>query len=898
MVNRDIVFSLDREFRHEFYDLKDVFYTREYIYNFEFSFHINNNDVPVNSINIYKNGILYKDCQVFQNSNNDYQVKDDNWIKYGNNNFAVEIILEGGRIYKNDFYLKVLNGYSQDDLDIESFSTYGLHENFSPLNVILRVNTQQTIDRVLLYYHISPNTQINGKSYISPESATAEHYDSKDIKWSYLGQMELKNQQYQFTHLIFDTTMQEQKSYLYKAVIVTNSEFKKQVSMNTVIKPNSFSLNTIQYRDAETKQKGYDIYGGIVGRIMTSLDDPNGLNPMFNDKLFEMVIDKTDTCSYLTIDIDGCYHFIAEKYHVDYMRRVYTKNQTDRDPNYFEIYGDGMATYVIDENRNIYQKDNCRFTMKLICGDNIYVSFDIKPLNDASLAVRTEKTANNVIRYKAEDKVEYLDSVAEDKTVSANSTEGHFKYSKDDKRLLFVDSKTEQETNVAITMYQKYFDECDYCLYNSENFYFIRFNEYGINVVKYDGINFDEVKYKTSLTNQTLNFVKKNNVVCFDKDDNLFIRFINTDGTNVLEKVIVEKNELKVIDCSEMVVMAYNDLRKKIFGYINNIEYVKQGTINYFITSDSNDYSTIERVFDSCGYDDYNLKFSVQELTFKLSVPIKVQFREPASNVIITFRTDMNIDCKSDVLFYDDNYVIGNPRINYNIDCDTLKYSYTDKGLNLIAQTGYEKLNGKWFLRFSNAMKSYTKDDYADFKQCTLYLNSSRIYNLKPEDVYGKGTKRTTFMYRDLCRMRAIRVEYNLVDLMLYKDGELLITRINTELKQQVSQKTEKTHLFYEKYNAYTAEQLMTFETLLMQAHQYKKTERTMYIYTISDRDSVSVGGITSKWREMQPITSISSTPDKVRNSFMLSYTYQYPLNIKNRQNYLKDLYIRDQSGE
>ena len=44
--------------------------------------------------------------------------------------------------------------------------------------------------------------------------------------------------------------------------------------------------------------------------------------------------------------------------------------------------------------------------MKLICGDNIYVSFDIKPLNDASLAVRTEKTANNVIRYKTEDKVE------------------------------------------------------------------------------------------------------------------------------------------------------------------------------------------------------------------------------------------------------------------------------------------------------------------------------------------------------------------------------------------------------------------------------------------------------------------------------------------------------------
>jgi hypothetical protein len=83
-----------------------------------------------------------------------------------------------------------------------------------------------------------------------------------------------------------------------------------------------------------------------------------------------------------------------------------------------------------------------------------------------------------------------------------------------------------------------------------------------------------------------------------------------------------------------------------------------------------------------------------------------------------------------------------------------------------------------------------------------------------------------------------------------------------------------------------------------MQSQEYEKTERKMYIYSISDRDSLSVGGITNKWIKMGQITSISSTPEKVRNSFALSYTYQYPLNIKNRQNYLKDLYIRDQSDQ
>lgn len=896
MVNRDIVFDLGREFRHEVYDLKDVFYSREYIYNFEFSVHINNNDTPVNSIVIYKNGELYKSCQIFENGNNDYQVKDDNWIKYGNNNFMVEVILEGGKIYRNDFYLKVLSGYAKDDLDIESFSTYGLHENFSPLNVILRVNTQHTIDRVLLYYHIAPNTQINGKSYISKESATAEHYDSKDIKWSYLGKMELKNQQYQFSHLIFDTTMQEQRFYIYKAVIVTNNELKKTVSMVTAIKPNSFSVNTIQYRNAETLLTGYDIYGGIVGHMITPIDDPEGLDFKFNGKRFELIIDKQEDINYLTIDIDDCYKFIAEKVHVDYKRRVYTKNQTDRDPNYFEIYGDGMATYTIDKNRNLYQRDNCRFTMKLTCGDNTYVSFNIKPLNDSSLAVRTEKTANNIIRYSSDGTTKFLDSETVDKTVSVNSTEGHFRYSKDDKRLLFVDTEFETETNVAITMYQDYFDKADYYLYNEENFYFIRYDEYGIHVVKFDGINFDETDYKHELTDKTLAYIKTHNVVCFDKNNNLFIRFINSDGLNILEKIVIEKNEMQVYDCSEMVVMAFNDLRKEMFKYLEDIEYLKSGTINYFISLEGNDYDTLQRTFDTMGYDDFNLKFSVQELKFDLNTHIKVKFKEPTSGTNVTFYADMKICCESDVLFYNDNYVIGNPCISFSINDDNLQYTHSEKRQNLVAQTGYEKLNGKWYLKFSGAMKSHTKDDYAKFKQCQLFLGSARTYNLHPEDVYGVGTDKTTFMYKDIYNLRVIRLAYNLLELMLYKDGEYLITVVNTELKQQVSQKREKTHLLYEDYYKYTDEQLMTFETLLMQAHQYEKTERTMYIYTVSDRDSVSVGGITSKWREMSQFTSISNTPEKVRNSFVLTYTYQYPLNIKNRQNYLRDLYIRDQS--
>lgn len=894
MVNRDIVFELGNEYQHEVYNIKDVFYTREYVYNFEFKFHVNNNDVPINNVIIYKNGLVYNECKVYQNGMNDYEVKDDNWIKYGNNNYAVEIVLEGGRIYKNDFYLKVLSGYVEDDMVVESFSTYGLHENYSPLDILLQVDTKYTIDRVLLYYHIAPLTQINSKSWISAESADNEHFDSKEIKWSYLGQMELKNSQYVYTHLLFDTTMREEnRTLLYKAVVVTTNELKKVITMSTMIKPNTMSVNTIQYVGTE-KNKGYDIYGGVVGRIKCPIgNDGEVLNPQYDGKIFEMMIDKKETTSYLTIVVDKNYRFQSENIHVDYMRRLFNKNQTNKDPNYFEIYGEGFITLTVDEERHIYHKDKCRFVMKLSCGDDIIVSFNITPASDSSLAIRTEKTINNIIKYSSDGEECILDSEAVDKSVTLNSKTGWFRYSKNTSEFRFYDiDRDDEETVLAIGMSIDYFKNSDFRIYNGDNFYFINYDEYGIHIVKYDGINYDKIDYKVTLTEQTLKYIKSHNVCCFDKDDNLYFRFINFDNSNVLEKIIVEKNELTVIDCSDMLTMAYNELRKRIVEYVDNLEYITVSNVNYYISSSSN-FDVMQRDFKTMGYDDFNLQLSVQELTYDINMPINVQFKELSSNVKINFTTNMRIKCVSDVLFYDNNYSIGNPRFDFEINCDNLVYSHKDKGKNLIPQIGYEKLNNRFFFKFSKPFTSSSADDYANFKYLTLYRGSSRLYDVQPQDVYGRDTTKTSFLYRDLCHTRIIGVAYNILDILVYQNGKVLITRINTELKEQLYQKIVPTDIVFEEYYSYTDEQLSTFETLLMQSYLYDTTTRTMYIFSITDRDSLSVIGIDNKYRPMEQISSISGTPQIIRKSFMLSYTYAYPLNIKNRSTYLLDLHVK-----
>lgn len=890
MVNRDIVFELDTSFQHDVYCTKDVFYTREYLYNFSFKCHINNNENPINSVTVYKNGEVYTDCKIFQNGDNDYEIKDNRWIKFGNNNYAVEVVLEGGKVYKNDFYLKVLSGYTKDDIKIESFATYGLHENYSNLDIILKANTSHTIDRVALYYHIIPLTQINEKSYISEQSKNNEKYDSKDLKWSFLGYMSAKNKQYTFRHLLFDTTMKDvERTVLYKAVIVTTNELHKEVVMSTIIKPNSMSLNTISYLQTD-KQKNYDIFGGIVGKINSPISsEQTVLNPEYNGKMFELVIDKRGNRSYLTIEIDGRYRFEAENIHIDYMRRLFNKNQTNKDPNWFQIYGEGISTLTVDKTKNIYKKDNCRFTMILWCGDDTSVEFNLTPLNDSSLAVRTDKTVNDTIRYSSDGNTILFDSSVKDKTVDVNKKTGFFIYN-NDIDIIFVESESKKETRLPIQESLDYIKNCDYRIYNQDNFYYISYDEYGIHIVKYDGINYNKIDYATQITDKTLEYLKNNNVVCFDNSDNLLIRFINSDETNVLTKIVLERNELNVYDCSDMVTDIFNEIRKDILSYVDNLEYITDGNLNYYITREDG-YDVVERKFNSMGYDVFNFGLSLQMFTFEIKLPISVMFKNPKTNTSTTFRTYINVKCEDDIQIFNTNYACGNKRFSYTINDDNLKVSYKDKMKNVVIKSAYERLNKRYFLKFHKMFSSTSSNDFGVFKDLYLYRNSYSMYKINPYDVYGE--EREYFVYKDLSNVRVIQIEHNIIELLNYRNGELIVTGVNLELKKRIYQYKYKTNIMFEEYCSYTNDQLKTFETLLSKTYLFTTTPRTMYIFAINDYNTLSVSGIDTRLHKLSLIPSISGTPDKVRNSYMLRYVYDFPLNIKNRNTYLRDLSFR-----
>lgn len=888
MVNKDIVFELRNEFRHEVYNGKDVFYSREYLYDFDFKFHVNNNDVSINNVIIYKNGVEYYDCIVIQNAMNEYEIKDNKWIKFGNNNYTVEIILDGGLIYKNDFYLKVLSGYVQDDVKIIDFATYGIHENYSYLDVMLKVDTKFVVDRVLLYYHIVPLTQINEKSYISPQSIENERYDTKNIKWSFIGNMEMKNYQFQYRHLLFDITMENTpRTLLYKAVIITNNELKKYVTMSTVINPNTMSLNTITYNNLTNNYKNYDIYGGIVGRLDCALSKDNQvLNPEFHDKLFELKIDKRGSRSFLSIIIDDVYVFETENIHIDYMRRVFNKNQSNRDPNWFQIYGEGITTLMIDKERNLYKKDNCRFSMILWCGDDIFTEFNITPFNDSTLAVTTRKTANNIIKYSYNGKTTLFDSVYKDKLVDANAKTGFLTYVKNEDKVYF--NTNNEKIKLDVTESTEYIKNCDHIIYNKSNFYYITYDEYGIHIIRSDGINFDKQEYLVSLTQQTLNYIKKRNVVTFDNKDLLLIRFINFDYENILQKIIIERNELTVIDCNEMLVNAYNDLRTDLYSYIDNINYITYEKTKYYINRTGN-YEILERKYAPMEYDIFNQKMSVHQLLYSVKVEINVKFKSAVNNEDVNYKSYMIIKCVDDVKFYDDNYVHGNVRFEYTIEDNLLHVKSPMKEKNLALRVAYERVNKRYFFKFSKPKSSVSNTDYGYFNELVLYRTSHAIYHVKVQDIYGNDTTKDSFLYKDVCQTRVIQVEYNIIDLVTFNEGRYVVTGINTELKRQIYQKKYRSDMFFEDYYSYTTDQLKSFENLLSQTYLYDTVPRKMLIFSLSDYDNLYVFGINSKIHRMKQIPSLSGDPT-TRNSYMIQYIYDYPLNIKNRNAYLKNI--------
>jgi hypothetical protein len=98
--------------------------------------------------------------------------------------------------------------------------------------------------------------------------------------------------------------------------------------------------------------------------------------------------------------------------------------------------------------------------------------------------------------------------------------------------------------------------------------------------------------------------------------------------------------------------------------------------------------------------------------------------------------------------------------------------------------------------------------------------------------------------------------------------------------------------MIFDSLYAYTDAQLGSFENLLSNSYKYDGVNRTMSILSTSDYPQLYVGGINKKKTKMIEIGNINGEYDKEAHGFILEYNYNYPLNLKNRSNYLLDLSI------
>lgn len=866
MYNKDITFELSNKYKHEVYCNVDNFYCNEYVYDFKFNVIINNNTIPIKQIIVYKNGVIYNDVQILETGNNLYTIYDNKIIRKGNVVFSIKVLLNNGESYINSFNFKITNSYVFNDIKINNFSTYGLHENFNYLNILLNVSTQYNIDDVSLY-----RKELNSS-------------------WVYLGKMILNDNNYFYKDLLFDLSMKNDKEILYKVKITTSNGLIRTKIISSLIKTNTFSLNTLVILN-DDNDKLKELYGGLSGRISNVLSE-------FNNDIFQLIIDKRNT-DYVSIDIkhNNCqYTMSGEKLKIS-QANDYTKTPTNLNPNIYDVSGHGIIKYFIDINTTKY--DQCSFTIRIICGDDYYVIFSIKADNDDTLSLNSEKTLNNVIKYSEDGKSQYLDYVFVDKTVVDNTNQlGFFTYNQLNKEMKFVKYSSNIEyVDMKINKSSKYF-ECDYIAYNLSNFYFITFLETGIKIIQYDGINFDTMEFTIPLFTQTLSHLKTHIPFTFDNNDNLKFNFYNFDNINALQRVSIVNNEISIVDYSSLLVNSFNTIKTKLISYLSQLKSFTNNGITYSIQKLSNDYEIIDKKFTSMNFENFVQDFIMLNFSYKIKTNINISFVNPTNNNQATLNVNLYITTDSTIKLHDNNFNIEMQRFSYDIINDVFSYSYKDDIDNQNPPNIMERLNKNYYVKFETSYKSSNNNDYGNYKKCILYNKNIKVYDFSLSDVYGTNSiNHQYFYYNDICKLRVAIIDYKTIMVLNHyvnSNNQLIfiMTIIDIELNKTLHQYEIATNMIFDYISSYSSSQINEFENILINASSYKSVKRNMIVMSTSDYDQLYVYGISNDKLQMNHIDQLNSDVDYKDNSFILTYNMNWPLNIKNRNTYLETIFI------
>ena len=828
MTNEDISFVLPSDYKQ----LGNSYSKKEYIYDFSFRVYINTIDA-IKKIEVYKNGEKYEDVIVNNVGNNYFFIKDMNIVNKGNHHYGIKVTLNDGKVYKNGFYLKIQNSYIKNDIKILHFSTQGTHENFNSLNVLLKIETEYNVHSIKLY-----------KKYVNRD-------------WIYLGEMKQATYNYIYKDLLFDISLVQSNILFYKVEILTSNGLKKEAALEVPISKSTFSLNNISYLG--NTYSDYTIYGGLVGRIISPQSE-------FNNDIFELVVDSSNN-KYLKIDIDSKkYVFYSENFKIEYPDH-FVSEQTKEQQNIFHLSGKGIVKQIISKEKDIVKHDSCEFNMVIKCGDDYSVIFNIHPDTDYSLNLSTEETLNNIVRYKDL----YLNSTNDfnDKTISNVKYNGIFVY---DENFSFfnVNSFSKQMIPIDNSRIDNLLKNSDFTTYNNRNFYFINYSSDGINVIVFDGINFDEYTHELELYEPTLEYIKNNICFKFDKNNKLKIEFINFDLTKNFEIVRLQDNTLQIINCNENISNIFNELRMKLLGKLNehySFSYDNKEEKAKF----SKNYLLKEQIFESMNFD--NFVQNMYMYIFRVVISTTAEVNGIEKNSELSIQATVNIGQN----FYD----IEKVDINYKIgDFDSNQESYNQKPIGIM-----EELNNTYYIKLDNSLRTKNKNDYGHYMLCQLFRQNALIYKFNLSDI----TDENFFNYQDMCKTRVVSISNNEIYILNYKNNEYIVNCIDLSTNSNKKHFSLKSNISCQYMTSLNDEQLQCFSNILSIAKQNEFVDRKMKIYSISDYDNVLMYD-SGKEIFFNKIISISTSQNY--NSFLYEYNVNYPLNIKNKNAFLQELEI------
>ena len=417
------------------------------------------------------------------------------------------------------------------------------------------------------------------------------------------------------------------------------------------------------------------------------------------------------------------------------------------------------------------------------------------------------------------------------------------------------------------------------------------FDEFGITVVRYDGINYESTKYKVQLYQPTLDYIKHNACLGFDSNELLRIRFINYDKLNALEKIKIENGDLVTVDCGDMVSNIFNQMKTNMMQYLNNIDYVVDNGIKYYIEADS-EFEVLEKDFDSMHEDNFVRDFTMQQFNFSIKTVASISFTNASTNSKIHFNAPLELHSKASVCLYDNNCNIEMQKYDYTIKCDSWNYEYKDTVKNQNPINIMELMNKTYYLKFDKSVSSKDNTDYGYYKNCTLYNKSINLYKIQLEDVYGVGTTNRLFKYEEICYAKIVSIDYHTFLILNYYQDKWVISKIDIDTQKRLEQHIVDSKMIFDSIYSYTDEQLISFENILTSMYKYDSIKREMNIISVSDYDSVYLAGITKKRAEMESITNVDNNVKDKSFSYQYKYEYDYPLNLKNRSKYLKDIEI------